>query len=74
MKRTSPGKTTDDLRDILSEEIDKLRVGKTTTSNVQAIVNATGKFLSTAKVEMEYAKMIGKKPNFTFIKLSDKPL
>lgn len=62
-------KTINDLREILSEEIDKLRKGQTLTQVVQAIVNATGKILSSAKVEMEYAKIIGKRPEIAFIKL-----
>ena len=57
------------LRVILAEEIDSLRKGQSTASNVNAIVNATGKILSTVKLEMEYAKIIGKTPDIDFIKI-----
>lgn len=62
------------LRTILAEEIGKLRNGDTTAANVNAITNATGKILSTVKLEMEYHKLIGKTPNIDFIKVSDKKL
>lgn len=62
------------LRTILSEEIDKLRAGTTTPANVNAITNATGKILSTVKIEMEYHKLLGKTPAIDFIKISDKKL
>ena len=60
-------KTVNDMRSILSEEIVKLREGSTTAANVNAIVNATGKILSTVKLEMEYNKLVGKMPDISFI-------
>ena len=60
-------KTIHDLRNILSEEIDKLRNGDTTAANVNAVTNATGKILSTVKMEMEYNKLIGKQPSIKFL-------
>jgi len=57
------------LRVILAEEIDSLRKGQSTAANVNAIVNATGKILSTVKLEMEYGKIIGKTPDIDFIKI-----
>ena len=57
------------MRNILSEEIDKLREGKTTAANVNAVTNATGKILSTVKLEMEYAKLLGKNPHIAFVGL-----
>jgi hypothetical protein len=62
------------LRTILAEEINKLRDGSTTPANVNAITNATGKILSTVKLEMEYHKLLGKTPNIDFIKVSDKKI
>jgi len=47
--------------------------GKTTPANVNAITNATGKILSTVKLEMEYAKLLGKVPNIEFIKQIEEP-
>lgn len=59
------------LRTILAEEIMKLREKKTTPANVNAITNATGKILSTIKLEIEYNKAIGRTPKIDFIRLSD---
>ena len=60
-------KTINDLRDILADEIDKLRKGDTTAASVNAVTNATGKILSTVKLEMEYNKLLGKTPDIAFI-------
>ncbi len=49
-----------DLRGILIEEIDKLQKGKSSPAIINAITNATGKVFSSVKLEMEYAKLIGK--------------
>ena len=56
-----------DLRDILCGEIEKISNGTTTPANVNAITNATGKICSTIKLELEYAKMTGKKTDINFI-------
>lgn len=55
--------TIEDLRQILIEEINNLREGKTTPSVINAITNATGKIFSSAKLQMEYSKMVGEKPD-----------
>lgn len=60
--------TVNDMRLILADEIQKIRDGKTTAANVNAIVNASGKILTTIKMEIEYNKLIGKTPNIDFIK------
>ena len=65
-------KTVNDMRQVLSEEIEKLRQGNTTAANVNAIVNATGKILTTVKLEIEYNRLIGKTPHIAFIPSSDK--
>ncbi len=56
-----------ELREILSEEIDKLRESKTTPTVVNAICNATGKILTSVRLQMEYCKLLGKKPRITFL-------
>lgn len=61
----------DDIRRILGEEIEKLRNGDTTAANVNAVTNATGKILSTIKLEMEYCKLVGKTPTIDFIKIEE---
>jgi hypothetical protein len=57
-----------ELRGILSDELQRLRDGDTTAANVNAISNATGKILSTVKLEMEYAKLTGKTPDIPMLK------
>ena len=61
-----------DIRAILCDEIEKLRDNKTTAANVNAVTNATGKILSTIKLEIEYAKLANKRPTSNFIQLEDK--
>jgi hypothetical protein len=61
-------KSLNDLRNILSEEIEKIRDNKTTAVNANAITNAAGKILSTIKLELEYCKRIGTTPNIDFMK------
>jgi hypothetical protein len=60
-------KTINDMRLILAEEIQKVRDGKTTAGNVNAIVNACGKILTTVKMELEYNKLLGNTPFIPFI-------
>lgn len=60
-----------DIRKMLCEEIEKLRSKETTPAAVNAITNATGKILSTIKLELEFAKLTNKKPSNDFIQLED---
>lgn len=62
-------KTMHQIRQMLCEEIDALRAKTTTPANVNAIVNATGKILTTVKMEMEYAKLMNKQPDLQFMAL-----
>lgn len=55
-----------ELRGILSDEITKLRDGASTPAGVNAVSNASGKILSTYKLELEVAKILGKKPTSCF--------
>ena len=55
--------TFDQLRSILSDEIDKLRSGDTTAVTVNAISNASGKYLSSIKLQLEIYKMLGRRPD-----------
>jgi hypothetical protein len=54
--------TLNELRGILSDEIEKLRAGSTTPANVNAVSNASGKILSMIKLELEVMKLLGKQP------------
>lgn len=62
-------KSMSELRDILCEQIDALRSEKTTPAKVNAVVNATGKILTSVKLEIEYYRFLGKQPKVDFIKL-----
>jgi hypothetical protein len=53
--------TLDELRSILSDEIHRIRDGQTTAATVNAISNATGKILSSVKLQMEYYRLTGQK-------------
>ena len=55
--------TLDELRVLLSDSIRDLREDKANAANVNAISNATGKFLSTVKTQMEYYRLIGRTPS-----------
>lgn len=67
-KPTDSLKTVTDLREILADEIKKLRAGETTPANVNAVTNASGKILSSVKLEIEYSKLLGQVPIIDFIK------
>ena len=54
--------TIEGLRAIMSDEIRRLRDGETTAASANAVSNAAGKILSTIKLEMEYARLAGRKP------------
>jgi hypothetical protein len=64
-------KNMNDMRAMLCEEIQNIRDGKQTASNLNAIVNATGKILSTIKMEIEVAKITNKQPKISFIELEE---
>lgn len=52
----------DQLRDVLAEQIELLRQKKTSPQMANAITNATGKIVSTFRLEFEYARMMSKRP------------
>ena len=59
----------EELRTILTEEVQKLRTEQSTAGKLSAISNAMGKILSSAKGQMEYGKMHGTVPDIPFYKL-----
>lgn len=60
-------KDVNDLRDVLMDDIRRLRAGETTAANVNAVCNAVGKVLSTVKLQMEYAKLTGRTPEIPLL-------
>lgn len=57
----------EELRAILSDDIRNIRAGTTSAANVNAVSNATGKILSSVKLQMEYYRLTGKKPNIPML-------
>jgi hypothetical protein len=55
-----------EIRELLSDQMDSLRKQETTPGSVNAVCNATGKFLSTIKLEMEFARMTSRTPEGAF--------
>lgn len=53
--------TLNDMRAILSDEIERLRSGESTPATAGAVTNAVGKILSSIKLEMDYLHAAGRK-------------
>lgn len=51
-----------ELQAILSDQIDRVATDQTTPAKVNAVVNATATILRTVKMQMDYAKMVGRTP------------
>lgn len=60
-----------DLRAFLSEELQNLREKKISPSEANASANLTGKIISTVKLELEYAKLVNRKPTMEFVKVDE---
>jgi hypothetical protein len=56
-------KTAQDLMDVMGENIARLRDGEATPAIANAIVNSASSMLRVVKLQMEYSKMTGTKPN-----------
>lgn len=57
----------DELRVVLSDSIRDLRTSEASAANVNAISNATGKILSSVKLQMEYYRLIGRTPDIPIL-------
>jgi len=55
-------RTLNDLTETLLEEVSVLVSGKSNPARLQAITNATGKFIASIRIRLEYAKQRGIKP------------
>jgi hypothetical protein len=51
-----------ELQAILSDQIDRVAADETTPAKVNAVVNATATILRTVKMQMDYAKLVGRTP------------
>ena len=56
-----------ELRDDLLKVYAGLRTGKTTASEAKEATNTAGKVISSCKVQMEYSKLKGEKPEVEFL-------
>lgn len=65
---------TDDLRFALANELKKVATGQSTPAAANAFANLSGKILSSVKLELEYNKLAGLKPNIEFIKSISKQI
>jgi hypothetical protein len=61
-----------EIRDILCEEIDRVRSGRAKVAEVNTIIKATQVLLGSVKMELDYAKTLGKKPDMKFIEIETK--
>lgn len=64
-------RTLRDLTDRLLAEVDDLVAGKTNPARLNAVTNATGKFISAIRIQLEYAKARGFKPQITSIGMTE---
>lgn len=61
----------DELREFLSNELEKVSKQESTPAAANACANLAGKMLSSVKMELEYNKMIGATANISFLKNSN---
>ncbi len=64
----------DELRNYLSNELERVSSGLTTPAAANASANLAGKILSSVKMELEYNKMVGASPQIGFLKGFSKKL
>lgn len=64
-------KTSAELREIVLEQIKDLKEGTSTPKMANAVANLAGKALHTARAELEYARLLGTKPDIPFLKCPD---
>ena len=62
-----------DLRGILSDEIMKIRAGQSSAAQVNAISRATSAILGTVKLQLDYCRLTGTKPNIPLLGNGSEP-
>lgn len=67
MPTTKRTHTLAELQGILSEQIDRIASDETTPAKVNAVVNATSAILRTVKMQMDYARLVGKTPHIPLL-------
>lgn len=66
-ERTNGISSATDLLEVMSESIQRLRIGETTPAVANAMVNSTSAMLRIFKLQMEYAKMTGRTPEIPML-------
>jgi hypothetical protein len=61
------GRTIEDLRNRLWEGLDQLRAGESTPQIANALAHLSGQYLSTYKLQLEYARLTGTIPNIPLL-------
>ncbi len=61
-------KNCNEIRDKLSVAFDDLQSGKLTVAVGKEMINATGKIINSAKVQLEYYALIKEDPQIDFLK------
>lgn len=64
---THRSKTLDEIRADLSEEMDRLGSGEVTPAIANARVNLIAAHLRTYKLQIDYARLVGKTPNIPML-------
>ncbi len=56
-------KNAHEMKEMLSEQMDKVKAKKSSPAEANSLCNLTGKFLSIIRLEIDYAKLTGSTPN-----------
>ena len=67
-----PISNVEELRTVMSLELDKLRSKEVSASGANAAANLAGKIISSVRLEMEYNKMVGATPHISFLNVKEK--
>lgn len=60
-------KTMAEIREILCEQMDAIKNDTITPNKANSIINAVGKLLHSVRIELEYAKLTGRKPEMKML-------
>jgi hypothetical protein len=58
----------DDLRNFLSNQLERVSTGEITAATANASANLAGKIISSVKIELDYNRLVGATPSIGFLK------
>ncbi len=67
----APTLNLNDIRAVLSDEVQLLRDGASTPGRIAGVTNAVGKIMTSIKLEMEYLRLSGQKVDLEFLNPGD---